>query len=382
MNFVAFCVPLYGIVPSKATSNMALYFRGICPYVRRFTRGEFRAPKRAGSMFTTVTQSRSVKNPNPTPLSAQAGSSSMVLVAFAAVYLIWGSTYLAIRVGIESFPPLLLAGMRHLIFGLAFYPLLRWRTGIRPTSAHWRTAWITGTLLLFVGNGGVCVAEQSVPSGVAALLVATVSLWLVIIDWLRPGGVRPVARVLIGLLLGFAGLALLVGPKDLGGSARINPVGVAILLVASFAWSCGSLYSKHGPMPGSPLLAVAMQSLVGGVVLWVAGLFSGEVKALHFAAISTRSWMALAYLIFFGSMMGFTAYIYILQHSTATRVATYAFVNPVVALFLGWLLLGEAITLRTTLAAAVILAAVVLVISAPHRQSFGAATPVPKAAEA
>jgi drug/metabolite transporter (DMT)-like permease len=332
-------------------------------------------------MSTTVTQSRS-GTPNPTPSPAHAGSSTLILVAFAAVYLIWGSTYLAIRVGVESFPPLLLAGSRHLVFGLVFYPFLRWQTGIRPTLAHWRTATFTGFLLLFVGNGGVCVAEQTVPSGVTALLVATVSLWMVLVDWLRPGGVRPVARVLLGLLLGFAGLALLVGPKDLGGSARINPVGVAILIVASFAWACGSLYSKHGEMPSSPLLGAAMQSLAGGVTLWIAGLVSGETRTLHLAGVSTRSWIALAYLIFFGSMMGFTAYIYILKHSTATRVSTYAFVNPVVALFLGWLLLGESITLRTILAAAVILAAVLLVITAPHRKSLTAATALPEAAEA
>jgi drug/metabolite transporter (DMT)-like permease len=188
--------------------------------------------------------------------------------------------------------------------------------------------------------------------------------------------------VLLGLLLGFAGLALLVGPKDLGGSARISPVGVAILVVASFAWSCGSLYSKHGEMPSSPLLGAAMQGLAGGVTLWIGGIFSGEARTLHLAGVSTRSWMALAYLICFGSMMGFTAYIYILKHSTATRVATYAFVNPVVALFLGWLLIGESITLRTILAAAVILAAVLLVITAPHREPLRAATTLPEIAEA
>jgi drug/metabolite transporter (DMT)-like permease len=236
--------------------------------------------------------------------------------------------------------------------------------------------------LLLIGNGGVCVAEQSVPSGVAALLVATVSLWMVLVDWLRPGGTRPVARVLVGLLLGFAGLALLVGPKDLGGSARINPTGVAILVVASFAWACGSLYSKHGQMPSSPLLGATMQSLTGGVALWIVGWVSGEVKSLDFAAISTRSWVALGYLIFFGSMMGFSAYIYILKHSTSTRVATYAFVNPAVALFLGWLLLGESITMRTILAAAVILAAVLLVITAPHRKVLQTAAVVPETVEA
>src|SRR3984893_9949780 len=308
--------------------------------------------------------------------------STLVLIAFGLVYVVWGSTYLAIRVGIESFPPLLLAGTRHLLTGLILYPILRWKTGVRPTAAHWRISFVTGFLLLFIGNGGVCLAEQTVPSGVTALLVATVSLWMVLIDWLRPGGVRPVARVLIGLLMGFAGLTLLVGPKDLGGSARINPTGVAILVVASLAWACGSLYSKHGQMPSSPLLGATMQSLTGGIALWIVGGLFGEVRSLDLAAVSTRSWVAMAYLIFFGSMMGFTAYIYILKHSTATRVATYAFVNPVGALAVGWLLLGESITLRTILAAAVILAAVLLVITAPHRQAVREAAALPTAAEA
>jgi drug/metabolite transporter (DMT)-like permease len=333
-------------------------------------------------MSTTVTQAPPDSPSHPKPWSGQTGSATLVLVAFAAVYVIWGSTYLAIRVGVESFPPLLLAGSRHLVFGLLFYPFLRWKTGVRPTLAHWRTAAFTGFLLLFVGNGGVCVAEQTVPSGVTALLVATVSLWMVLVDWLRPGGVRPVARVLMGLLLGFGGLALLVGPKDLGGSARINPVGVAILVVAAFAWACGSIYSKHGQMPSSPLLGATMQSLTGGIALWIVGWMSGEVRSLHLGAVSTRSWVAMAYLIFFGSMMGFTAYIYILKHSTATRVATYAFVNPVVALFLGWLILGESITTRTMLAAAVILAAVLLVITAPLRKPAEAGAALPETAEA
>jgi drug/metabolite transporter (DMT)-like permease len=333
-------------------------------------------------MSITVTQTPPGNTAHPKPWSGQTGSATLVLVAFAAVYLIWGSTYLAIRVGIESFPPLLLAGSRHLVFGLLFYPFLRWKTGVRPTLAHWRTATLTGFLLLFVGNGGVCVAEQTVPSGVTALLVATVSLWMVLVDWLRPGGVRPVARVLMGLLLGFGGLALLVGPKDLGGSARINPAGVAILVVAAFAWACGSIYSKHGQMPSSPLLGATMQSLTGGIALWIVGWMSGEVRSLHLGGVSTRSWVAMAYLIFFGSMMGFTAYIYILKHSTATRVATYAFVNPVVALFLGWLILGESITTRTMLAAAVILAAVLLVITAPLRKPAEAGAALPEAAEA
>jgi drug/metabolite transporter (DMT)-like permease len=318
---------------------------------------------------------------SPSP-GAHSRPSLLVIVGFAAVYVIWGSTYLAIRVGVESFPPLLLAGCRHLAFGLLLYPILRWRTKVRPTAVQWRTAAVTGCLLLFLGNGGVCIAEQTVPSGVTALLVATVSLWMVLVDWLRPGGTRPVPRVVVGLLLGFAGLALLVGPKNLGGSGRVDPVGVAILAGASLAWACGSVYSKHGSLPSSPLLGAAMQSLSGGVALWIAGFLSGEVRALHFAAISARSWLALGYLILFGSLMGFTAYIYILKESTATRVATYAFVNPVVALFLGWLLLSEPITLRTILAAAVILTAVLLVITAPHRKPATAPARVCETVEA
>jgi drug/metabolite transporter (DMT)-like permease len=317
-------------------------------------------------MSTTSTEDSSSQGVDTPQAQGHARMSTLVLIAFAAVYVVWGSTYLAIQIGIESFPPLLLAGFRHLCAGLILYPILRWKTGIRPTAGHWKTAIVTGFLLLFVGNGGVSWAEQTVPSGVAALLVATVSLWLVILDWLRPGGVRPVFRVVFGILMGLSGLVLLVGPAQLGGSGRVDPGGAGILVVASLGWAIGSLYSKHGGMPSSPLLSVAMQGLAGGVVLILVGLFTGESRALHLAAITMRSWLALAYLIVFGSGIGFTAYIYILQKSTAARVATYAFVNPVVALFLGWLIASETISLRTALAAGVILTAVILVITAPH----------------
>jgi drug/metabolite transporter (DMT)-like permease len=306
----------------------------------------------------------------------------LLLLAFAAVYVIWGSTYLAIAVGIESFPTLLLPATRHLIAGLILYPILRWKTGIRPTPGQWRTAIITGLLLLLVGNGGVCLAERTVPSGVAALLVALVSFWMVLLDWLRPGGVRPAPRVVASLILGFGGLVLLVGPAHLGGSERVNPTGAGILVIGSFAWAWGSIYSKHNDLPSSPLLGVAMQSLTGGTALWIVGLLAGEGRQLHLAAISARSWMALVYLIVFGSGIGFTAYVYLLKKSSAARVGTYAFVNPVVALSLGWLGAGETITLRTALAAVVILTAVLLVISAPHKNPIEAAEVLPNPGEA
>jgi drug/metabolite transporter (DMT)-like permease len=259
-----------------------------------------------------------------------------------------------------------MAAIRHSLVGLILYPILRIKTGIRPTARNWWTAAVTGVSLLCIGNGGLSWAEQRVPSGIAALLVATISLWLVILDWLRPRGIRPAPRVFVGLILGFAGMALLVGPANLGGSRRIDLVGTGVLVIASFVWACGSLYSKQRVMPASPLLVVAMQSLAGGAVLWIAAILSGEVRELHFAAISGRSWMALIYLVVLGSGVGFTAYLYILEKSTPSKVATYAFVNPAVALFLGWMIVGETITPRTALAAAVILTAVILVISAPR----------------
>ena len=232
---------------------------------------------------------------------SHAKASFWVPLAFVAVYILWGSTYIGIRIAIESFPPLAMAAVRHSLVGLILYPILRWKTGIRPTAAHWRVAAVTGVLLLCVSNGGLSWAEQRVPSGIAALLVATVSLWLVIVDWLRPGGVRPVPRVVAGLLMGFAGLALLVGPAKLGGGQRTDLLGTAVLVMVSFVWACASLYSKHRPVPESPLLVVAMQSLAGGAALWIAAVASGEFRALHFASVTTRSWMALIYLIVFGS---------------------------------------------------------------------------------
>jgi drug/metabolite transporter (DMT)-like permease len=337
--------------------------------------------KTMSTTSTSVATSQAKRSPASSP-QASSGATTLVLAAFAAVYFIWGSTYLAIRIGVESFPPLMLAGFRHFTVGLLLYPVIRWKTGIRPTSTHWKTAAVTGFLLLFVGNGGVSWAEQTVPSGVTALLVATVSLWLVIVDWLRPGGHRPVPKVVLGLLLGFAGMVLLVGPAHLGGSGRVDPRGAAVLVIASFAWACGSLYSKHGGMPSSALLGVAMQSFAGGVVLLFVGFLTGEFHQFHFAAISARAWVALAYLIVFGSGIGLSAYLYILQKSTAARVATYAFVNPVVALFLGWLIVGETVSLRTVIAAIVILTAVILVITAPHRVPARSQEPVPAPGEA
>jgi len=311
--------------------------------------------------------SRSGSQTLPLSPSSVPANRALVLLSFASVYILWGSTYFAIRVGVESIPPYLLAGMRHLAVGLVFYPVVRFTTREKPTLAQWRTAFIVGCLLLGVGNGTVSWAEQTVPSGIAALLVATVSLWMVLVDWLRPGGLRPALRVIGGFLLGFAGMALLIGPKHLGGAERVDPLGALALIGASFAWATGSIYSRHHPLPRSPLLSMAMQTVSGGAALCLFAMARGEVRNFHFAQVTTRSWMGLVYLVIFGSALGFSAYVYILKHSTAAHVATYAFVNPVVALFLGWFFAAEPVSARTLVASAVILTAVILVITAPHK---------------
>ncbi len=316
------------------------------------------------------------------PKSTPHHGTGLLLAAFAAVYLVWGSTYYAIAIGVQTIPPFLLAGLRHLSVGIVFYPLFRRLSRETLTLPQWRTAAITGVLLLLCGNGTVSWAERFVPSGIAALLVATVSLWMVIIDWLRPGGTRPTPRVIAGFLLGFAGMVLLVGPRNLGGSERVDPFAALALILASLAWAAGSIFAKHSPVPKSPLLGVAMQTLAGGSALLVVAAFSGEFRGFHPASVSLKSWLALLYLIVFGSALGFSAYVYILKHSSASRVGTYAFVNPVVALFLGWLLGGEPFTLRTLLASAVILAAVLLVITAPRNKPQQAEKCIPAPGEA
>jgi drug/metabolite transporter (DMT)-like permease len=333
------------------------------------------------SMSSATAQTPSTLAPPGAPQLAPANS-RLIFLAYAAVYLIWGSTYFAISIGIESIPPLLVPAFRHISVGLVFYPLFRYLSREKPTLSQWITCSVTGVLLLAVGNGTVSWAEKFVPSGIAALLVATVSLWMVLLDWLRPGGIRPVPRVFVGLFLGFAGLLLLVGPKSLGGSERVSPLGTLVLVMASFAWAYGSIYSRHHPLPRSPLLGVAMQCLAGGVALLLTSIFTGGLRSFHPGQVTTRSWLALFYLAAFGSALGFSAYVYLLKHSNATHVSTYAFVNPVVALLLGWSLGGEALSLRTLLASAVILSAVILVITARRASATLADESVPAAGEA
>jgi len=298
-----------------------------------------------------------------------------MVAAFAAVYLIWGSTYLAIRLAIETLPPFTVAGVRFIIAGTLLYRWPRLHKPAPPTRIQWRSAAVVGALMLFGGNGGVTWAEQRVPSGLTAVLVATVPLWMAVLEAIRRGGARPTRRIGAGLALGFAGIVLLIGPLKLAGGERIDPLGATVLLVAALSWAAGSLYARHAQLPAVPLLGTAMEMLTGGALLLLASVLTGEWGRLHVAAMSPRSLLALGYLVVFGSLVGFTAYVWLLRNTTATRASTYAYVNPIVAVFLGWALAGESLTWQTLLAAAVIVASVVLIsIGRAQRPTRGEAT--------
>ena len=282
-----------------------------------------------------------------------------VIAAFAAVYVIWGSTYLFIKYAIETMPPWLMAGTRFGLAGALLYGWVRLRGTDAPSRGAWRTAMITGPLLLLGGNGAVVWAEQRVPSGITALLVAMVPLWMVLVDWLRPGGLRPRWLTGLGIAIGLGGLVILVGPAALAGHAgNIDLRGAGVLVFGSLSWAIGSIVARQSERPSSPLLATAIQMLCGGAALVIAGLVSGEAAQVNLAAITLRSLLSYVYLVLFGSLVGYTAYVYLLGATTAARVSTYAYVNPVVAVFLGWMFASEPITARTLVAAAVILVGV------------------------
>jgi drug/metabolite transporter (DMT)-like permease len=292
-------------------------------------------------------------------------SQARILLAFAAVYLIWGSTYLAIRYAVETIPPFLMAGSRFVMAGAVLYLWTRAGGAAPPSRRDWAGAALLGALLLLSGNGGLCWAEQRVPSGLAALLLATIPIWMVLLDSLREGGAKLHAQVIGGMAMGVGGLALLVGPAHLWGSARVDLAGAGVLMFSSFCWSLGSILSHKLKLPSSPFLAAAMEMLAGGALLLFLGVLSGERRQLHFNGVALRSLLGLVYLIVAGSLLGFTAYIWLLRTVATARVSTYAFVNPAVAVFLGWAVGNEVLTGRELLASATIIAGVALIVT--HR---------------
>jgi drug/metabolite transporter (DMT)-like permease len=315
--------------------------------------------------------------------SAPAPRRLAIIAAFAALYLVWGSTYLGIRFAIESIPPLLMAGARFVLAGVIMYAIARWQGAPKSSFAEWRTAFIVGACLLFFGNGSVTVAEQWVPSGLASLLVATVPIYIALLAWLSGSAPRPRPLVMLGLAGGFVGVGILVSPAlsaSLPAASHHAGLGMLVLLFGSLVWSIGSLYSRRARNSASPFLSSAQTMLCGGALMLIAGLASGETRHFDLHKLTALSLGAFVYLVLIGAIVGYTAYIWLLRYCDPSKVATYAYVNPVVAILLGSFFADEALTVRTSLGAAIIIGSVAVVITA--QQAKERILPAPAAAVA
>ncbi|NNE71246.1 MAG: EamA family transporter [Rhodothermales bacterium] len=282
-----------------------------------------------------------------------------LIAAFAAIYLIWGSTYLAIVFAIESMPPLLMLAGRFGVAGIVVFAWALWKGIPVPTGEEWRNAAVVGTLTLAAGTGAVAWAEQWVPSGVAALLVTTVPIWMVLLEWKWKGGTRPAPPVWWGLGLGLVGIVLLVNPSEagLGGSRQV--VGMLAILVAAITFSIGAILGRELALPSRPLMSTAAQMLTGGLALAIAGILRGET--VSWGTITAESWAAWAYLMVFGSIIAYGSFVWLMKNAKPSHVSTYAYVNPVVAVVLGWFLGGETLTGAMFFAIALLLTAVLLI---------------------
>lgn len=290
-----------------------------------------------------------------------------VAAAFAAVYVIWGSTYLAIRFAIETLPPFFMAGARFALAGTILFLCLRLRGVARPSSALWRSAFVVGGLMLLGGHGAVVIAEQWVPSSLTSLLIATVPLWMVFLDSLRSRAM-PSSRVVAGVIFGFVGVVLLVGSIEPLGESQLGLFGAGLVLFGAFLWANGSLYSRSAQSSPSQLLMTSMEMFAGGVLLLIASALTGEYAKIRLDLVSMRSMLSWVYLLVFGSLVAFTSYIWLLKKTTPARVSTYAYVNPVVAMLLGWALANETISLGNVLAAVIIITSVIVITALPARK--------------
>lgn len=285
-----------------------------------------------------------------------------IWLAMLTVYIIWGSTYLAIHFAVLSLPPFLMAGVRFLIAGALMFAWRRSAGDPSPILTQWRSAAIVGGLLLVGGNGGLVWAEQFVPSGIASVLIATTPLWLILIDALRPGGQKPSLPTLAGVLMGFLGIMVLIGPGLIPNAQQeIHLAGALVIVLSSLSWALGSLYGRTADLPDSPLMGTSMEMLAGGAGLTLLGLLVGEPGRFNLAAVQKESLFGLLYLIVFGSLVAYSAYTWLLRNAPIPLVATYAYVNPLVAIFLGFLLAGEHLTGRTLVSALVIISSVAII---------------------
>lgn len=296
-------------------------------------------------------------------MSKKQATALQLAAAFAAVYIVWGSTYLAIRFSIETLPPFLMAATRFIVAGFILFAFTYPKSEEKITFQHLKSTAIIGLCLLLGGNGGVVWAELYVPSGLTALLVSTVPVWVVIITWFFPHEHRNQTKNVIGVLLGFTGLFFLVSPESIISGSGVDLTATLVLLAATLSWSAGSVYTGRAVLPQTGLLATSLEMIFGGIGLLLLSTVTGELANFDPSSVSMKSFLAFLYLIGFGSLIGFTAYIWLLHHTTPSKATTYAYVNPVVAVFLGWLIAGEEITLKIIVAAAIIITAVIIIIT-------------------
>ncbi len=306
----------------------------------------------------------------PTDPASGAPGRPPIWIGLLILYVVWGSTYLGIAIAVETIPPFLMAAARFLVAGIA---LLGWsvardgRSFVQPTAREWRDSAVVGALLLGGGMGMVAFGEQTVPSGIAALLIAMMPVWVAILGRIFLGERLP-RLAGVGIIVGFIGVAILIGPSAMGGGGALDRLGLAALIISPIAWSSGSLFAAHRALlPKRPLVATGIQMICGGLVLTLMGLLSGEFASLRLDEISTRSIVAIVYLTLVGSLVAFTAYGWLLRVAPLPLIATYAYVNPVVAVVLGAVVLHEPIDPRTLAAGAVIVFAVVLIVTARGR---------------
>ncbi len=291
----------------------------------------------------------------------------LLIAAFAAVYIFWGSTYLAIKYAIETLPPFLMAGSRFVIAGGILFLIARFSKDFeKPKLVHWKTSFIVGTLLLLGGNGGVVFAEKYISSSLAALLVATEPFWIVLLSWLWLKKARPNYKVVLGIVLGFFGVWLLISgqaAESAISSGSMQFFGTIAVIAAALSWATGSIYGLRSPIPKSAILTAGMQMFAGGLVLLFVSLITGEMFSFNISEVSNNSWFGLIYLIIFGSLIGFTAYSWLLKNAQPAMVSTYAYVNPVIAVFLGWLIANESFTTQMLIGAGIIVGSVALITS-------------------
>lgn len=308
--------------------------------------------------------------------SEKTPTKAAIIAGFATIYLLWGSTYLGIKIAVETLPPFLMAGARFFLAGVILTAWIAFTSGFKATPRQWRDNSLIGGLLLLGGNGLVSWAEQKIPSGVSTLVVSLGPLFIVLLDWAvfkfsrdKTRGTRPTWATFIGVGLGIFGLVVLVAPNLGEGKSQLDPWRVGGLVLACFSWSVGSIYTRYARTPAEPFTAAAIQMLAGSVWLIVVSMLTGEPGRFVLSAASGRSLFAWGYLIVAGSLVGFTTFVWLMKHCTPARVSTFAYVNPVVAVFLGWMMANETVGGRMLFAAAIIIAGVAIITATKSKKA-------------